>query len=184
MSDWPEDIPQPRDHHYLFAHRTLPQLVFRKTDDFLAAVVERGAEPLQALWQWLAEQLEPPAVAVASDGLAGEVMTLDGVGLAVLFTLPPPACPTEAYFTAAVLQTPSDASPEPPEPVVRYLTLERTVAIPGNVRSEPTVIGEWTAEGTHRNHGAGPEPTRQGFIGAIQALVQGLPPYDALQRDA
>jgi hypothetical protein len=154
----------------------LPGLLFHDPKQMLPLVSE--TEPLLALWKWLAGELgSSSGMVVEPTGLTGEVFAVDDVGPMAVITFPAPACPPEAYFAAAVCLVDGDGV-SGQKATVRYLTLERTVETPESAGTEPTVMGEWTAEGTHINYGAGPRPTRDAFIEAVRSLVLRLPPYD------
>ncbi len=58
----------------------------------------------------------------------------------------------------------NEALRRPGEPP-RFFTLEHGIDLA--TRSACTYLCEWTHEGTHRNHGIGPEAEPEAFVGAI-----------------
>jgi hypothetical protein len=154
----PNPTQTPRDAlHYAFAHRILPSVLHRMPPDALGRVVSGDLDadqtnaPIQAIWTSLAEQVkaepEPrPRASVARVGERG----------ALLITMPEPRGPTHAFFTVAV----------PTETGLRYFALELCAIMDGS-----TVLGAWTADGTHHNYGAGPAPSASAFLAAVDRLI-------------
>ena len=77
--------------------------------------------------------------------------------------MPPAEVPPEAHFVGVWLT----ANDGPETGQVRYFTLEAA----DEQHPERTVLGEWTSSGEHLNQGAGSEPSLEGFIEAVTALV-------------
>lgn len=142
---------RPRRHHYAFAHQSLPA-VARRIGPQLVAAGRAGAlaEGLARHWDSLGKEL-PPDDRLAGDELAAQVFDTPGYDVVVV-RFPRPRGVTEAHLAAICV--PSDAGPSPAEAPVRYLTLEHSVNLFD--ASASTVLGEWTADGTHVNYGEGP----------------------------
>jgi mono/diheme cytochrome c family protein len=77
-----------------------------------------------------------------------------------IVTFPPPQAMPEAYFAAMVY---AEGTPS------RYLTLERSFDLLTN--QVITMLGEWHKDGDHGNLGFGPNPTVDGFLEAVVALI-------------
>jgi hypothetical protein len=143
----------PRRHHYVFAHRELPAAAYRFGADLVAAARD-GRLTLGPVWDRIGAGLPDP---LPSDGLDVAYHEL-GRYEVLLVTLPSPAGHTEAHFAAILLSTVDGE--------VRYYTLEDAYSPFDGDRY--TVLGEWTADGTHVNHGPGPLPSAELFLAAIQ----------------
>ncbi len=157
---------EPRDHHYLFAHRLLPSLFFADPAGLMAALGRERAALLTRMWRLLGDkEIVANAERIAPLGLWCEMRDVAGISVA-LVSLPPPRAATEAYFVALAYR-PAPRRLFGPRPLVRYLTLEYGLGLDG----EPlTVLCEWH-KGTHQNHGMGPGPTRDAFFEAVRGLL-------------
>lgn len=140
-----------RDHHYNFAHRSLPHLFFENSLRVSQFLEKNGEEALRTLWA----QCEGRNHEALPEGFtcvhrrAGDETNL------VVVAYPPPTSKAEAYFSALVVH-----SGQP-----RYFTLEASF---GRVGGRPrTVLAEWTAERAHYNYGDGPAPIMEAFVQAI-----------------
>jgi hypothetical protein len=164
---WPDGIQEPREQHYRVAYWLLPSLFFHNTEATLAALSQHDAnERLRGLWTLHSNELRASAADVEPTGLTVELFSLSDSSLIVVISMPAPECPLEAYFGAALCSLMSDEARDRTL-VVRYFTLERTVESSG---TSLTVMGEWTADGAHINHGSGPSPSRESFIDAVRAI--------------
>ncbi len=162
--------------HYQFAHVALRGLVFR--------------EPrlVFALWEledpsaMLDEITAQVARVCRARGEGGDIRAADlrvhkrrlGRNPCLVIELPQPVATTEAFMVAIIQRRdldapplPPDAEPPPPAPECRYFTLEFSAH-----REPPqTVLGEWTAQGSHLNMGGGPEPEVEAFIAKLATFV-------------
>jgi hypothetical protein len=159
----------PRHHHYLFAHRELPSATFSFGADLVAAARE-GRLALPGVWDRVGEalpepdRLSPVGLTVAHHGLPGYEVAL--------VTFPPPQRPAEAHFAAVAVPTvpPSGAAGNG----LRYLTLDAARSPVDGQRY--TVLAEWTADGSHLNHGVGPAPYPGEFLLAVARTLAGRRP--------
>ncbi|HDQ70572.1 MAG TPA: hypothetical protein ENN19_00570 [Chloroflexi bacterium] len=155
-----------RQHHYLFAHKLLPAIFHNDPERFLHNLGQDGVQFLHFLWKRLGEhEIEERAERMFSVGLAYHVEEL-GDGTPVhLITFPPPEGMPEAYFSALVYYPSGGEGNGRHKTATRYLTLEYSWDLKENVTR--TVLGEWTANGVHRNLGTGPEPRPERFFEAV-----------------
>lgn len=163
---------QPRCRHYLFAHVAMRDMAFQYPVEIIAALASKDADAL------LADQWNSVAQACSEQGdddrpvdeSAVEVHRLRiGGYMSAVIEMPQPEGPTEAYFTAIVLCVDLEAKGKTKEDiVVRYFTLEKCAKISPD-DSEQTALCEWTADGTHLNHGEGPAADLRSFCDAVRA---------------
>jgi len=148
---------EPRQHHYLFAHRELPSAALDFGDDLVDAAAT-GHLRLREAWDGLAQRL-PEHERLNGNGLGATYHRL-GSYEAVLVRMPLAKRPREAHF--ALIVRPVAGGP------IRYITLARAVSPVDGRRY--TVLGEWTKEG-HVNHGEGPPPDPNAFLAAASELI-------------
>ena len=156
----------PRQHHYQFAHRALPQFGLAgvaQTLDILKTPM--GGPFLIDIWDKVGQDL-PKQERLPPSGLAcSSHQTADGRSVIVV-ALPPPEEMTEAWFVA-FLRVPEERrlmifkSPA----TLRCFTLEKGVNLEDG--AQRTVLCEWTRDGNHMNFGDGPSPTVEAFVAAI-----------------
>lgn len=154
---------KPRCAHYQLAHVALPSVAHRNPFEFMSAMASEGAsELLRSLLEQVAEHCsdQPPDFG-PEQLLVHRARVLGSPCLVV--ELPEPAAPSEAHFVAAWLAI----NDGPESGKLRYFTLEAGDPSLGT----GTVLGEWNSMREHVAHGAGPEPTLEGFTRAITALV-------------
>lgn len=172
-----ETLPEPRLHHYIFAHQALRSLIFARPLELFAllGLEHKGLAILQTIWKKVGEELQAHGGTPLPDqGLSAEIARSDGRPI-LLVQLPPPSGTTEAYFVAVIMTAPPRKrwlrSPNPPE--IRYFTLERGADLshmfPGF--EAHNVLGEWTKDGSHLNHGPGPAAEKGAFLAAVAAMV-------------
>jgi hypothetical protein len=148
-----EPLPEPRPHHYRFAHRLLPSLTH------LDAVPPGQLDTeLQRLWEEYASHF-PAEQRLPVDGLHGNLVRAGRHEL-VLVVLPAPRAAGEAF--AVVLAHPDDGS------APRCLTLEYTVdpatGVPG------AVLGEWV-DRAHMVLRTGLAAEPRAFLRAVTGLL-------------
>jgi hypothetical protein len=138
-------IPQsePRQHHYLFAHRTMTQLVLGNWDDVRPTFADgTGGARLRGVWEALGATL-PPEARLDSEGLGCQPIRL-GDERGFLLTMPRPQAVAEAAYVVV-----------PDRDTPRYFVLELGFS---PVTKQPYwVFCEWRQDG-HVNGGrVGPE---------------------------
>ncbi|MFE9423441.1 hypothetical protein ACFYNO_10815 [Kitasatospora sp. NPDC006697] len=159
----PPAPPERRHHHYQFAHRALPAALRSLGPELVTELPVGGITPLLLeLWGEVGARL-PADQRVPWEGLAGEYRRFGEGHSGVLVTLPRPVAPPEAHLAAAVLPHGSGE--------LRYFTVE--FAIDPVSREEGAVLGEWTADGTHRLLSVGASPEPEAFAAAVGALLDG-----------
>ncbi|MFE4516220.1 hypothetical protein ACFRMQ_18725 [Kitasatospora sp. NPDC056783] len=162
LAEGQADLPEPRPHHYRFAHRLLPSL------DRLGAVPgERLDGELRRLWEECGASL-PVGQRLEPDGLRGGFVQ-GGRHRMLLVALPVPRAATEAF--AVVLAWPEDGSPW------RTFTLE--YALDPVTGERGAVLGEWEAAGRHRLHRTGMTAGARPFLHAVTALLDAPPAQTA-----
>jgi len=176
MSDEPEDfdleamlraLPQPRDHHYGFAHMALPSVVFALGASIDLERMAADLDFFRGLWTEAAQKMN--ADPLPHDGLGARYVR-DGELDAVIVTMPEAQFASEAIMTAIVRRTTRRwllfARRE-----LRYLTLEVGVSMTedGRLAGRRTVLGEWTQQPSHFNYGDGPPPAEDAFAQAAFA---------------
>jgi hypothetical protein len=132
-----------RPHHYLFVHRTLPNLILTKWEQVKPTLADGTARArLQAVWDGLGQKL-PPEARLDSETLDCQTISL-GEERGYLLTFPPPIAVAEGAYAIV-----------PDGSVPRYFVLE--LGFNPVTRQPSWVFCEWTRDG-HFNGGAvGPE---------------------------
>jgi hypothetical protein len=153
-----------RCQHDSFVHRALRDLAFRDPEACLWAFRSRDARAyLQALWDHVTAECGAGDPALSAEQIRLYELTLAGFPCIVV-EMPEPEARAEAHFVALVFRTASVGRIEvADEPAVLYWTLER------RDRKGDTRLCEWRADGTHRDHGKGPDPTLEAFLAAVVA---------------
>jgi hypothetical protein len=131
MPRLPED--RPRTLYYTFAHRDLPNMLFRHGEPFRTAALESRVEVgTQKIWQRLALEIGP-----ASDATLRVRSTVHDCGGRLVVLIAPPRAEhtTEAHFIAVVMDRDDPA-------FLRYIVLEFGWDVTGAPR---TVLGELDA---------------------------------------
>ena len=145
----------PRQHHNNFAHKRLPELVFRFRDSFLSLLKENGDGYLKDSWYQLGSNL------AREERLNAEGLTLtffeDKCYCGAVITLPKTLHQTEAHMVALVAERVSgsvlsDDTSDLEYRNLRYFTLEHGERAAGKA---DTTLGEWTYL-RHSNYGVGP----------------------------
>ncbi len=144
-----EGIPDPRDHHYDFAHKTLVAAM-ETGDEFLAKLKKKKEAYLRELWRDAGDGARD-GKKVSAKGLAYEIFEVDGGKTVVVVTLPEAEQTAEAHLVGCVI-----IKGKAPEMVY---TLEKGFG-------GRNVMGSWN-DGTHGNYGAGPEAKPELFRDAI-----------------
>jgi hypothetical protein len=141
----------------------LPTVAHQNPFQFMSAMASDSAqELLGSLLEQVAEHCsDQPPDFDAEDLLIHRARVLGSPCLVI--ELPTPAAPAEAHLVAAWLAI--NDGPEAGQ--LRFFTLEAADPALGPA----TVVGEWDSDRQHVNHGAGPEPSVEGFTRAITALV-------------
>jgi hypothetical protein len=130
---------EPRNHHYLFAHRVLPDLVLNQWPVLQPTFRDGSAtDRLRSVWDGLGKTL-PDVERLPSTGLAVEPIGLgDAPGFVVTFPTP------ERSAEAAIAMVPDRDS------LTRYFVLE--LGSDPVARSPYWVLCEWAAD-SHLNLG-------------------------------
>lgn len=153
--------------HYQFAHVALRSLVFSAPE--LVDVLWALEDP-SALLDQIADQVEQVCRNRGEDGvLRGADLRVHkrqlGSHRCMLVEFPAPIATPEA-FMAAIIQ-PREPDDDRAAGPCRYFTLEYSA----QRESPQTVLGEWTAEGSHLNLGAGPEPELDAFTAELAGFI-------------
>lgn len=174
MTSTPPDLAssEPRDHHYLFAHRFMRDVCQDDPLRFFALMGSPEQRPfLDWLWESCGKALDSADAVLPSQGLS--VSTGRLLDFPTIVVTPPPAQGmAEAHLVAIVLVGPEGAPTDTPEAraaMFRYFTLELGMRTDGSAR---TVLCEWTSE-AHRNFGDGPPAEEGAFVSAVEKLLRG-----------
>lgn len=162
------DPGMPRQQHYLFAHKILPQIVYQNPQKALGLLTSTEARPLLLrLWERLGEDL-PEKERLPAMGLGCHSRVLEDGRIVVVVRMPPPERMTEAHFVG-FLFTPGEKMlfffQKPP--TASCFTLEHSFQLDGTPR---TVLGGWTPEGAHFNMGDGPPADLNNFVATLLSL--------------
>lgn len=153
-----------RGHHYVFAHKLMPSLLFADPVNFLTMFSADPQRFLLQQWKSVHNLLGTDVRYITPAGLSGEVRTLRGDTTIALITLPRPVFPPEAFFVAAVYRTHHD----PLFTLVNFFALELSIPDDGKAR---TIFGEWTVLQDHKNYGDGGTPTVDRFWERVSEMV-------------
>jgi hypothetical protein len=159
-----------RAHHYNFAHRVLPGLLWANPFLFLETLYgDHASGFLFTLWFQASKGLDEGDVMLPSEELRRDLFDLKGGYHAAVVSLPEPKFLTEAYMVAIVFRPEKKRLllPKLP-PVFRYFTLEYGLC--DGMQTVRTVLCEWT-QAVHGNYGTGPLANPKAFIGAIESLL-------------
>lgn len=150
-----DDKPAPseRDRIYLLQHRILPHWTFQSGGAFFRDLKNGSVERLLAAARDLAG--EEFAQAIKLDAKSAEQ--------AVLIIFPPPKEMALCY-AAVVMQLDGEHA---------YYTLELTEDIMRT--GAKTVLGSWSADGAHRNHGTRTYVDPSEFLKEVLAMQRGAP---------
>lgn len=166
-----EDHRRERMHHYVFAHRILPEVAFTDPNHVLELLKsDKGTPFLSDLWEEVGRACPRP---LEADGLEVSVQALGGCEI-ILVQLPTPVVAPEAHYLALVHGQESRFFGLVKRPRLRCFTLERSIRLAGGTR---TVICEWTWNQEsgleHNNYGAGPPANAQDFLGSLAGILAG-----------
>lgn len=145
----------PRQHHYMFAHERLPELVFMSRELFLYLLRKNSDGYLKGIWHQIGSTLTRDEQLTA-DGLTLKFFE-DKCYCGAVITLPKALHRTEAHMVALVAERVSgsvlsDDTSDLEYRNLRYFTLEHSGQTTGKAG---TTLGEWTYL-RHSNYGVGP----------------------------
>lgn len=147
-------ITEPRKNHYIFAHNSLPFLLFTKTDKTLEELEFNGQVFVNNLWMGISGELSKQGLPIVEpNGLKMHKEYINHVNL-YLVEMPAPIGMTESYYVVISVK----------DNVPRYFTLELTAKGMCDGRDNPTVFGEWTSQHKHINYGCGPIPDKNKML--------------------
>jgi len=162
---------EPRCDHYSFAHVVLRKAAFENPTKCVTSLASPdGKEYLSELWNEVLEtckQHNQPIELTLDDILIHKLRV--GPFPCTILEMPAPHFATEAFFVGLILTVDiTDQSQNMSNGSVRFLTLENGEPTEEEVQ---TVIGEWTADGSHSNLGSGSYPELSEFVAKITNLV-------------
>jgi hypothetical protein len=163
---------EPRCVHYQFAHVALRGLVF--SEPRLATALWELDDPTALLDDIAAQVARACRARGEGDDLRAAELTVHkrrlGRNPCVVIELPQPQATTEAFMIAIIQRRDLDAERTDAERTAyecRYFTLEFSE----HRESPHTVLGEWTAQGSHLNMGGGPDPEVEAFVAKLASFV-------------
>ncbi|RMG17371.1 MAG: hypothetical protein D6731_04230 [Planctomycetota bacterium] len=167
-----EERKRERTHHYVFAHRVLPEVAFQDPRRILCLFASCEASNfLVDLWDEVGRACP---CHLPAEGLGVSLEEVPGLDEpVVLIRFPDPEIPPEAHFLALVPWTERRFLGLWPRPTLRCFTLEQGIRLGGGLR---TVLCEWSPEKkgeglNHTNYGDGPAPQRRAFLERLGALL-------------
>ena len=165
-----------REHHYLFAHALLPKMVFGGVPERLLPMIVGSDFGLFAfgVWNEVAKRLPPEKRIALNEPMRSESRELEGYATAIV-TLPAAERVTEAICVAVAIKPGRKKLLGGTTPAtVRYLTLE--LSEDPIRKAACTVVCEWRKDGSHVNHGEGPDPNAEivtAFATRIGSILRG-----------
>jgi hypothetical protein len=164
-----------RQHHYYYAHRHLPAVLFQEDDTIVKLLFESKEElclrHLQIRWEVLGENFEVED-RVSDEGLALSRHELIDGYQAVLIQLPPPREPVEAFMVVVIRRPEVRGWFRRQSATLRYFTLE--LGVEGNVLCEWQHRDSGGNQGiSHLNYGEGPAASPNAFLNAVEMLLKG-----------
>lgn len=142
-----------RLHHYLFAHRVLPQYAFLPGVDIFQVLEEQKENILKQLWALAAKYVDLDECLPFAGFKIYFVKSTPFMG--AIIVLPEPKKITEAHMVLFVRRICKKRAGKKPSKC-RYFTLEY------GKNDKDTVLGEWTGR-QHMNYGTGPDPKIRNF---------------------
>ncbi len=167
-----------RNHHYGFAHRELPRLIWKDPELYVSTLFNFNPDANRTLpalrhflyetWETLGNEL-PPEEKLPPDGLDIVRRNLANGYQIVVITMPPAVQMAEAQMIAVAYR------PErlrrffnKEKSVLRYFTLELGIT---RERTACTRLCEWTRDGAHVNYDEGPPVEIDAFCKALEPLL-------------
>jgi hypothetical protein len=132
---------------------------------------EHKDEFLKDVWNQVCEHCDPKGEATFDISEVGFATCSIRDFPTIVVAMPEPTGLGEAYFAAIVLKIELGTDEAPEKPEILYFTLEKGVHLD---QSERTVVCGWTADDSHLNYGDGPSPEIDGFIEAIEKLLESV----------
>jgi hypothetical protein len=147
-------LERPRPHHYLFAHRVMPQFFFKNTDSFFMRLQAEPATEAARVWDYVGEPLRPED-RLPAEGLTAEYRTGENGLRMVVVTLPPAKISPEAIYLVLAIRGRD-----------RFcLTYERSH--PLMELKDIAILCGWDSSGGHLNFGFGGDHSREAFEKAL-----------------
>jgi len=158
-----EKIPEPRTHHYVYAHQVLRDLILQENEQILPIFASPSADEfLFRLWDEVAKSI-PEHETVTRDGLCCIPLQMIKNDLAIsVICMPEAIYPPEAIYVVILFKISTEQC--------RYITLEKSLI--------HVMICEWTSEGVHRNLGLGVKDTHHETLSLnnfLELVVTELP---------
>lgn len=150
-----------RRHHYEFAHRALPSVMFGHIDENLGYLVDKAQPFIDNLWNFVGKKVtERGQTAIAGAGPRVERLSLNPGAMWVV-TMPPCEAMAEALYVGIVPMRPSGT----PDERMGVFTLEYSFDL--GTHEQYYVLCRWTAGGMHQNLGLKVEPNVAAFSSAV-----------------
>jgi hypothetical protein len=158
----------PRCDHYIFSHAALRQFAFSSPYMCMGALGTADGQ------KFLKDLLAAVAIYCHEQGEA-MTLTLEQIRVhsfrvkknpCLVFEMPEPRAATEVFFVGIVLKpSAGETAADLTKAELRYFTLEKSFD-----KKNPTMLGEWTEDNDHINHGSGPAPVVKKFVDKITEL--------------
>lgn len=159
-------FPQPRAHHYTFAHIALKEFCKKDPLKLFSILSSKDSRDfIDSLWKQVCtfcDQKEKTDI--KAEDIKVDTINMRGSFPAVLITMPETKGITEAIMIAIVIETNLNTTKLPEEIKYRYFTLEHGQDID---EKKITIFCEWS-NGNHLNMGQGPEAKSELFIQEIE----------------
>jgi hypothetical protein len=136
-----------RPHHYEFAHRALPQMLFASIDENLGYLIDAPQKFIDHLWGFVGRKVaQRGQVALSGAGPRVERLALNP-GVMWVVELPPCEAMAEALYVGIVPIRPQGT----PDERLAIFTLEYSFDL--TTHEQYYVLCRWTAGGSHQNCG-------------------------------
>jgi hypothetical protein len=164
-----------REHHYGFAHRELPGLIWGNPELYVSIFFDfepDANKTLPALLDFLHESWEafgielPPEERLPSNGLDVVRLNLASGYQLVVITMPPAKQVAEAHMIAIAFRPEQHKE----KSILRYFTLELGTSTKPDAAS--TMLCEWTQDRAHLTYDQGPPVEINAFCKAVEQLLK------------
>ena len=157
-----------RQHHYQFAHRALPSMLFGAIDENLGYLLQQPERFVAHVWGFVGKKL----AAQGSPIVEGPGPTVQRVALKPgtmwALELPKPEAMAEALYVGIVPLRPEGT----PDERLAYFTLEWSFDL--DMKESYYILGRWMSDGLHVNLRLKVAPDLASFVASVRNQL--IPP--------
>ena len=165
----------PRPQYYVFAHYVLRDATFELGAIMPGVLLSDDREKfLREMWDQATQAVKSTDPNEPCDAYPGvEVMPLRAGNFpCVVLRMPEPRGVTECYFVGVVAHMDLSKDEKPTEQTpMSFFTLE--LGVGEDMKTQRTVLCEWSKDGTHSNCGDGPPAEAEMFANAVGQSMAG-----------